>query len=295
MLNFLPAPLLGCLTIFLAVLNLFFWSLILFGATFCKLVIPHARWRSRWSRISEFLQSYWIEGNNFVFWLTQKIEWKVYGMEQLDPQGSYLLLANHQNAIDIPGLFKVLNHRIPPIKFFVKQELIWVPLIGGALWALDFPLMKRYSADFLKKHPQFRGKDLETTRKTCKKLKDSPFSVINFLEGTRFTQEKQRQQNSPYEHLLPPRFGTAAIVLSSLGEFLTAILDITIVYPGHRSLSLWDMVCGRVSVIVIHVRKLPVPQGKLKPWVQQLWQEKDATIDRILAEYQANPLQNVVP
>ena len=276
MLHFLPAPLLGCLTLALGVINLFFWSLILFGATFCKLIIPHARWRSRWSRISEFLQSQWIEGNNLVFWLTQKIEWKVHGVEELDPKGSYLLLSNHQNAIDIPGVFKVLNHHIPPIKFFVKQELIWLPLVGGALWALDFPLMKRSG-----------GKDLETTRRTCRKLKNSPFSVINFLEGTRFTAEKHRQQNSPYVHLLPPHFGTAAIVLSSLGEFLTAILDITIVYPEHRSFSLWDMVCGRVSIVVIHVRKLPVPQGKLKPWVQQLWQEKDATIERILAEHTA--------
>lgn len=295
MLNFLPAPLLGALTLILAGINLLFWFAIFFMIIPLKLIIPHQGWRKGCSRILEFIQSVWNDGNNLVFWLTQKIEWQIEGVEQLNPQGSYLLISNHQKAIDVPVLFKILNHRIPPIKFFVKQELIWLPFLGVAVWALDFPVMKRYTTEFLKKHPEFRGKDLETTRKACQKLKNSPFSVINFLEGTRFTTEKHQQQDSPYQNLLSPRFGTAAIVLANLGEFLTAVLDVTIVYPQQQSLSLWDMVCGRVSVIVIHVRELPLPEGRLKPWVQQLWQEKDATIDRILAEYATktqNPIQN---
>jgi 1-acyl-sn-glycerol-3-phosphate acyltransferase len=40
-------------------------------------------------------------------------------------------------------LQRIFHGRIPFLKFFLKQELIWVPVIGLAWWALDFPFMKR--------------------------------------------------------------------------------------------------------------------------------------------------------
>ena len=288
MLTFLPPWLLGSLTILLVTFNLLFWIIPLFIVTFLKLIIPHQGWRHHCSHMLAWISSGWTDGNNLIIGLTQKIEWHIQGMEQLNPHGSYLLIANHRNAIDIPGLQRIFNHRIPPLKFFIKQELLWIPFLGQAFWALDFPVMKRYTPEFLKRHPERRGKDLETTRKACQKLKNAPFSVINFLEGTRFNADKHQQQKSPYRYLLNPRFGTSAIVLSTLEEFLTSILDVTIVYPGHQSVSLWDLVCGRVSNVVIHVREIPVPQGKLKPWVRELWEEKDKIIEQILVEYAPN-------
>jgi len=288
MLRCLPPWILGCITISLVVLNLFFWINLLFMMTFFKLIVPHQGWRNSCSRILELLTIRWTDGNNFIFWLTQKIEWKVQGVGNLDPKNSYLLISNHRNSIDIPGLQRIFNHRIPPLKFFIKQELIWIPFLGQAFWALDFPMMKRYTPNFLKKHPEYRGKDLETTRKACQKLKEAPFSIINFLEGTRFSVAKQQQQDSSYRYLLNPQFGTSAIILSNLKESITAILDITIVYPSHRNATFWDLVCGRVSFIVIHVRELPIPDGKLKPWIRELWEEKDRIIEQILLDYAAN-------
>ena len=112
----------------------------------------------------------------------------------------YLMTSNHQSWADILVLQKVTNRRVPSLKFFLKQELIWVPLLGLAWWALDFPFMKRYSRAQLEKRPELKGKDMETTRKACEKYAHYPVSVMNFFEGTRFTEEKHRQQNSPYRH-----------------------------------------------------------------------------------------------
>ncbi len=288
MLKFLPPQILGCLTVSLVAINLMFWLIPLFVMTFFKLILPHQGWQRFCSRILEQIATGWTDGNNLIMGLTLKIEWNIQGMEQFNPHGSYLLISNHLNSIDIPGLQLIFNHRIPSLKFFIKQELVWIPFLGQAFWALGFPIMKRYSPAFLKQHPELHGKDIETTRKACHKLKESPFSVINFLEGTRFSSGKHQQQNSSYRYLLNPRFGSAAVILNNLEEFLTAILDVTIVYPGHESVSLWDLVCGRVSLIVIRVRELPVPQGKLKPWVTELWKEKDEMIGQILSEHEAH-------
>src|SRR4029079_1630637 len=125
----------------------------------------------------------------------------------------------------------VLNRRIPLLKFFLKQQLIYVPVIGLAWWALDFPFISRHSAAYLSAHPEKRFEDLEATRRACDKFARTPTSVMNFTEGTRFTRAKHRAQRSPYRHLLKPRAGAMALSLSVLGDKFDALLDVTIVYP----------------------------------------------------------------
>ncbi|MCA9731174.1 1-acyl-sn-glycerol-3-phosphate acyltransferase, partial [candidate division KSB1 bacterium] len=189
---------------------------------------------------------------------------------------------------------------IPFPKFFLKQELIWVPFLGLAWWGLDYPFMKRYSKEKLEKKPHLRGKDIQTTRKQCEKFKSSPVSIINFLEGTRFNFEKRSKQQSPFTHLLKPKAGGVALVLSSMGDYLTNILDITIVYPGnnppHR---FWDLLKGKIPNITVRVNTLPVPEnvvGKnysedhsfrenFQDWINDLWIKKDEQIEKIIAKY----------
>lgn len=145
-----------------------------------------------------------------------------------------------------------------------------------------------------------RGKDIQTTRKQCEKFKSSPVSIINFLEGTRFNFEKRSKQQSPFTHLLKPKAGGVALVLSSMGDYLTNILDITIVYPGnnppHR---FWDLLKGKIPNITVRVNTLPVPEnvvGKnysedhsfrenFQDWINDLWIKKDEQIEKIIAKY----------
>jgi len=173
-------------------------------------------------------------GASVNVWLTNhllRIRWDVRGVDQLDPKGQYLVCSNHQSWNDIFVLMWAFDRRAPFFKFFIKQQLIWVPFLGLAWWGLDYPFMKRYSPAKLAKHPELRGKDLETTRAACERYRNVPVTILNFLEGTRFTKAKHDRQGSPYRYLLKPKAGGMALSLSALGEKINSLLDVTIVYP----------------------------------------------------------------
>src|SRR6185436_13395597 len=105
-------------------------------------------------------------------------------------------------------------------------------LLGLAWWALDFPFMKRYTKQQLAKRPELAGRDIEATRRACAKFMHIPVSIMNFVEGTRFTRAKHDSQESPFQFLLKPKAGGVAFVLDAMGRALQSILDVTIVYPN---------------------------------------------------------------
>jgi 1-acyl-sn-glycerol-3-phosphate acyltransferase len=260
-----------------------------------KLAIPRPAWREFHSRLLIRLAEAWIDGNNAILRQTQRIEWDVQGLEGLHRDDWYLVSSNHQSWVDIVVLQRVFNRRIPFLKFFIKQPLIWVPLLGGAWWALDFPFMKRHSAAYLVRHPEARNADWTTTRRRCERFQSTPTTILNFLEGTRFRPDKHARQRSPYQHLLRPKSGGLASVLEAMPERLHTLLDVTIVYPDGRSTFL-DLFWGRIRRVIVRVRQLPVPaelrggdyrhdpafRSATKAWVQQIWAEKDALIGRLL-------------
>ena len=264
---------------------------------FLKLLVPLAGWRKLCTRVLNGMAASWISLNNLNIELTKKIKWEVQGLEGLSLKQWYLVISNHQTWIDIIVLQKIFNRRIPFLKFFLKKELIWVPFLGVAWWALEFPFMKRYSAAFLKKYPHLKGKDMEITRKACRKFKTTPVSVMNFVEGTRFTEEKHNRQKSPFTHLLKPKAGGVGFVLSAMGDQLNSILDVTIVYPGGKK-SFWGFLCGRTDAIRITIEKIPVTeellgdyiedkdyQNRFQNWLNSLWAKKDL----ILKKSENNP------
>jgi len=295
MLNSLPAPLVAFIATLLMVLNIFFWVPILLLFASLKFVLPFKAVRLRIDPILLFIAESWISGNKGWMNLTQKVQWDVEGIEGLDPRSWYLVNSNHQSWVDILVLQYLLNRRIPLLKFFIKQQLIWVPVMGLAWWALDFPFMRRHSEEFLRKHPEMRGKDQETTRKACAKFALIPTSVMNFLEGTRFTVAKHAKQQSPYTHLLKPKAGGMAQVGNAMGDKFRAILDVTIVYPDGVP-TFGEFLSGKLRRVVVRVRRLPIPEELLhgdygqdaafreafSAWVQQLWRDKDAQISALL-------------
>jgi 1-acyl-sn-glycerol-3-phosphate acyltransferase len=296
MLNFLPALLLGVIATALMLLNIFFWVPILLLFAAIKLVLPFRAVRLRIDPVLLFIAEAWIGCNSGWMALTQRTEWDVQGIEDLNPHSWYMVNSNHQSWVDILVLQHLLNRRIPLLKFFLKQQLIWVPVMGLAWWALEFPFMRRHSEEFLKKHPEMRGKDQETTRKACEKFALIPTSVMNFLEGTRFTAAKHAKQQSPYRHLLKPKAGGLALALQAMGDKFQSILDVTIVYPDGVP-TFWEFLCGKMQRVVVRVRTIPVPQHLLHgdygqdpafreafaAWVQELWRDKDATISALRA------------
>jgi 1-acyl-sn-glycerol-3-phosphate acyltransferase len=298
MLSFLPAPLLGCLTASFIILNTIFWFSTFLPFILLKFMPVPALQHFSTLALIQMAQN-WVKGNSAIMHSTQTTRWDIQGLENLDMNHSYLVVSNHRSWTDIFVLQHVFQGRIPFLKFFLKQELIWVPLLGIAWWALDFPFMKRYSREFLEKHPELRGKDIQTTRHHCEKFKKYPVSVINFLEGTRFKPEKLSKQNSPYKHLLRPKAGGVALVLAAMGETLHQVVDVTVLYPhnSHKKL-FWALLSGQLPEIVVRVQTLPIPenvagrdylsdsayQEQIQTWVNTLWQDKDAVIAEIFSE-----------
>jgi len=296
MLNFLPSPLVGLVATLLLLLNIVFWVPILLFFSILKLIIPLKKMRLLIDPLLLRIAEAWIAGNSGWMRLTQRIKWDVQGIEGLNYRSWYLVNSNHQSWVDILVLQHLFNRRIPLLKFFLKQQLVWVPIMGLAWWALDFPFMRRHSEEYLKTHPEMRGKDQATTRKACEKFALIPTSVMNFLEGTRFTPAKHQRQRSPYKHLLKPKAGGLALALNAMGDKFQAILDVTIVYPGGAP-DFWNFLCGKLRHVIVRVRSLPIPQKlaqadyagdpavreAYQKWVHQLWLEKDTQIEALSA------------
>jgi 1-acyl-sn-glycerol-3-phosphate acyltransferase len=292
--SFVPRPIKGALSFTGFVVNTIFWVIPIFIIAFLKLIFPLKIWRKTCDTVLNWLASNWIAVNNLNLRLVGGTRWDVRGIEGLKTGAWYLVVANHQSWVDILVLQKIFHRKIPFLKFFLKKELIWVPVMGLAWWALDFPFMKRYSRSFIEKNPHLKGKDIEITKRACKKFETIPVSIMNFMEGTRFTKGKHYKQNSPHKYLLRPKSGGIAFVLSSMGRQLDSIVDVTIVYPRGVG-SFWDLICGRIREIRVQVALIPITDDirgdyfndqtfrqHFQNWINDRWQEKDAQIDLIL-------------
>jgi 1-acyl-sn-glycerol-3-phosphate acyltransferase len=284
----------GSLSLSLYILNTLFWCIPLFVLVAVKAAVPLEFWKRKCSRMLNTIAENWIWVNNQNQKLVGNTRWDVKGIESLERSEWYLVLANHQSWVDIVVLQRIFHRKIPFLKFFIKKELLWLPILGQAWWAMDFPFVKRYTKSHLQKKPHLKGKDLEITRQACKKFKKIPLSIMNFVEGTRFTNEKHRRQQSPYAHLLKPKAGGIALVLGSMGEQIHRVLDVTIVYPDGIT-NFWALLCGKIRKIKVRVRSLPVSaellgdytndghfRAGLQLWLNNIWAEKNRYIEEMM-------------
>jgi len=295
MFHVLPGVVRGSLCLILYGLNTVFWCIPLFMLVLAKAAVPLESWMRRCSRMLNAIAENWIWVNNQNQRLMAgNTRWEVQGIETLKRSEWYLILANHQSWVDILVLQRIFNRKIPFLKFFIKKELFWLPVLGQAWWAMDFPFVKRYTKSDLQKKPHLKGKDIEIMRKACKKFKKMPVSIMNFVEGTRFTNEKHRRQQSPYSHLLKPKAGGIAFVLGSLGGQIHRVLDVTIVYPDGVT-NFWALLCGKIRKIKVRVRSLPVSpellgdyandrrfRARLQHWLNNIWAEKNQYIEEMM-------------
>ena len=287
----------GSVTFLLFVSNTLFWCALLYVVTLLKLLVPLAPWRRAASRVLVAIGESWIAVNTFFLRLTQPTRHDVRGLEGLRRDVSYLVVSNHQSWVDIPVLQGVFLRKIPFLRFFLKQQLIRVPLLGLAWWALDFPFMKRHSREALERNPALRLEDLEATRRACERFRHAPASILNFVEGTRFTPAKHARGGGEFRHLLPPKAGGLAFAASAMGPQLAGIVDVTIVYPGG-SPTFWDLISLGLPSVVVRVREREIPadwftgdyaddalfREGVQARVRELFREKDDEIEALLSE-----------
>ncbi len=284
----------GCVASVLLVTNV----LVIFSAmiplALLKLVVPLVGVRKLCDRALNFLAGTWVRLNSVWIALVQRIKWDVQGIDRLKPRGWYLVSSNHQSWVDILVLQKVFSGKVPFLKFFLKRELLYVPVMGLAWWALDFPFMRRQG------DKRSMGKDMAETRKSCERFKLIPTSVINFMEGTRFSPAKHAEQKSPYRNLLRPKLGGMTMALATMGDTFDAMLDVTIVYPRGVP-TFWDLLSGKVRDVIVRVKEVQIPadlkmgeralekdyRNHLQAWVAELWSEKDRYIDELKASFKS--------
>lgn len=236
----------------------------------------------------------WCEGLAFLLCLNPDLKWDIEGLDGLSKNKGYLLVCNHYSWADIVVLCVLFRKHIPMNKYFLKQQLAWIPFIGLACWALDMPFMKRYSRSYLLRHPQHRGRDVETTRRSCEKFRVLPTTIVNFVEGSRFTEQKRLQARSPYKNLLPPKAAGIAMAINVLGKNFDKLLNVTLYYSENSKKPFYDMLCGKLTHVVVRVNVVEVNEElhgdyindkhfkrRFQLWLNTLWNDKDELIDRI--------------
>jgi 1-acyl-sn-glycerol-3-phosphate acyltransferase len=276
--------------------NTLFCAAQLFPLALIKFIIPIPWWRKITGIILVRVANNWVAVNSYFIHFFYPIEWKITGVEKLKKDDWYLVISNHQSWVDILILQKVLYGKIPYIKFFLKKELIWVPVMGLAWWALDFPFMKRFTKEEVEKNPKLKGKDIEITRKACEKFKTNYVTVMTFPEGTRITPEKHDWQKSPYKHLLKPKAGGLSFTISAMGEKFHKLLNVTIVYPDGI-MTMWEFLCGKVRKVDVFVETISIPESFAKAdledknfqkefmdWLNGMWLKKDKLIESNLSK-----------
>ncbi len=287
-------PISIALTILLTILC----SIPIILAGIIKLIFPvPVIWRSV-SVFCNFMMFCWCAGLAALLHFNPWLKWDIEGLDTLNKKNWYLLICNHHSWADIVVLCVIFRNHIPMNKYFLKQQLAWVPFMGLACWALDMPFMRRYSRSYLIRHPERRGKDVETTRRSCEKFRAHPTTIVNFVEGSRFTPEKRLQTRSPYKNLLPPKAAGIAMALNVLGSQFDKLLDVTLCYPENDKTPFYDMLSGKLTRIVVRVNLRPIDpelhgdyvadknfKRRFQLWLNALWEEKDQQIAATKAEY----------
>lgn len=262
-----------------------------------KFLVPLRGFRRACADLVNAVCLHWVDANAFLYELLYPNVWDIEIAGELDPAKSYLLICNHQSWSDIPVLFHVFHHRTPFLRFFLKRELLWVPVIGLACWALEMPFMKRHSREFLEKHPELKGEDLQTTRGFCEKYRGNPVTVVNFLEGTRFSEAKRTAHRSPYRHLLQAKAAGLSFALNAMGDQFAGIINVTIAYGPSKYPIARSWLSGEQTHLSVHAEVQPLPQdllagdyqndpvfrARFQNWVNGLWARKDAKLDKLIA------------
>ena len=281
------SALIGVTAFIFVLLNTLFWCIFLLSFAILKLLLPIESWKIFFTKLIIFIGECWIFCNKAWINLLHKPKWKVNGFQKLDSKNWYLVTANHQSWADIFVLQSITNRNIPMLKFFMKDVLKWVPIIGLAWWALDMPFLKRYTKDQLEKNPKLRGRDIEQMKKSFGRYSRYPVSIFSFAEGTRFTEEKKLKQKSPYQKLLLPKTGGIALALSTM-PYIKSFINFTIKYDSeHRTF--WKFLCGKMNDVTVEVEIIEIPDSffgndylndesfreEIKGWLNQIWLKKD--------------------
>ena len=282
----------GVLPFLAIIINLCFWIGPLTILALLRIILPFSLPRSSVYQMMTWIYylAAWFDG--ILLFRIMGIHLEVTGIEQNYSGKFYLIIANHQAWSDILIMQHLFNLKAPVVKFLAKREMIFIPLVGLICWAYDFPFLQRSS--FKSSQNRNTHNDIRSLSLALTKFMRSSASIMNFVEGTRFSAAKSKRQNSPYKHLLKPKTSGLYTIFQTLGDQLDAIIDITIVYDSPRH-DFWDFLCGRCKRIKIKADTITLKSASasdfslsslpdfetVAEWINKIWEKKDNEIEMI--------------
>ena len=283
--------LLACLTFLVMATNLIFWLMPLTLAAIVKYLIGARLVQRSCNRILEAIYRAAVLLDSF--WLTKILRIQINAEGMVPDHPAPIVVSNHQSWFDIlvvqhlitGGFYRSASHksyskkdaskkdasrkkeRSPIVKFLVKRELLWLPIIGWICYALHFPRLHRGQGTGA------RQRDYAAIETFSSSLQDDRGALLIFAEGTRFSEAKRRQQPSPYQHLLNPKPGGLKIALGNTPAE-TPVLDLTIIYHGDTNF--WRCLYGNTRRVSAFISETPAAEiADARAWLKTRWQAKD--------------------
>ena len=258
-----------------------------------RAVIPLKSFKLFLAKISNKIGDLTVYGLKLIMLLMHGNNIQVINNEKYDMNKWYMAMSNHQSWADIFVLLTVANKKIPLLKFFMKKELWWIPFVFLANKTLNMPFVNRHSKKAIEKNPSLRTKDYENTLKSCKRFLRAPSTIFSYAEGTRFTSEKHKAQNSKYKNLLQPKIGGMATALSAMPEIDT-LINFSVVYKSKKR-GAWSFLNGEMKDVKVFIKSYKIPENlknrnygsdhlyreEFKEWIEKIWDEKDRKIDEL--------------
>ena len=289
----IKSNLVGLITFFLILVELIIGFGTLAIINIPRAVIPLKSFKLFLAKISNKIGDLTVYGLKLIMLLMHGNNIQVINNEKYDMNKWYMAMSNHQSWADIFVLLTVANKKIPLLKFFMKKELWWIPFVFLANKTLNMPFVNRHSKKAIEKNPSLRTKDYENTLKSCKRFLRAPSTIFSYAEGTRFTSEKHKAQNSKYKNLLQPKIGGMATALSAMPEIDT-LINFSVVYKSKKR-SAWSFLNGEMKDVKVFIKSYKIPENlknrnygsdhlyreEFKEWIEEIWDEKDRKIDEL--------------
>jgi 1-acyl-sn-glycerol-3-phosphate acyltransferase len=287
----------GLLSFLFITVHLAFWIVPIVILALIKLVVPVQFVKELSYRIMVWIYGTAVRINDFLLFKLVRNKIQIRSKETLKTDRNYLILSNHRSWADILILQSVLNRKTPPIRFIVKWELIFMPIVGLICWAYEYPFVKRKSLKYTSPKSGKSKNDFHVIRNKIDKMSANHLSLINFVEGTRFKILKSEKYAAGFKHLLNPHAGGLFNILKNYGDRLDELLNFTIVYKCRQPI-FWKLLGGRCRHIIVDLQKVQMKEllnrlgacdgdvnfVRVSEWLNDLWQEKDLKIDELIAE-----------
>ena len=289
----IKSNLVGLITFFLILVELIIGFGTLAIINIPRAVIPLKSFKLFLAKISNKIGDLTVYGLKLIMLLMHGNNIQVINSEKYDMNKWYMAMSNHQSWADIFVLLTVANKKIPLLKFFMKKELWWIPFVFLANKTLNMPFVNRHSKKAIEKNPSLRTKDYENTLKSCKRFLRAPSTIFSYAEGTRFTSEKHKAQNSKYKNLLQPKIGGMATAISAMPEIDT-LINFSVVYKSKKR-GVWSFLNGEMKDVKVFIKSYKIPENlknrnygsdhlyrdEFKEWIEEIWDEKDRKIDEL--------------